>query len=260
MNPSSKRMNKMDNDQNAKRVKKQCTYAESCYRLNPAHFREYSHPHLEAILDEYNGTGDYIIPDKYSLQKSMIKDQLHIIVEKKLYESKGKNSVNSTSINKNESINNQNKDNSTKTNDSQNKKNVDYTAQGSQSKNNLKANEMSQITNGKRESTKSPTPGMEKKIRDSDYRPIVPPTKRPEAFLKVVLPQGKMAEKHNQSAPYHIFYTTINDSKQTHNQSFSITFLELLDSSFGELKCSLQINFMVDAGWLLAHYYFAGYR
>ena len=46
---------------------------------------------VEAILDIHNGTGDYIIPDKYSLQKSMIVDQLNIIVEKKLYEPKGKN-------------------------------------------------------------------------------------------------------------------------------------------------------------------------
>lgn len=35
---------------------------------------------------------------------------------------------------------------------------------------------------------------------------------------------------------------------------------ELLDASLGELQSSLQINFMVEPGWLLAHYYFAGYR
>ncbi|KOB73738.1 putative tyrosyl-DNA phosphodiesterase [Operophtera brumata] len=40
--------------------------------------------------------------------------------------------------------------------------------------------------------------------------------------------------------------------------------VEMLDRAveilnLGELKCSLQINFMVELGWLLAQYYFAGY-
>lgn len=39
----------LDN-QNVKRVKKECTYGEKCYRLNPAHFREFSHPHCKFIF------------------------------------------------------------------------------------------------------------------------------------------------------------------------------------------------------------------
>lgn len=96
-------------------------------------------------------------------------------------------------------------------------------------------------------------------FRDKDYRPMVPPTRRPEAFLKVVAPKGKMAEKHAKSAPYYLFYTTITSARETHNQPLSITFQEILDISLGELRSSLQINFMVEAGWLLAQYYFAGY-
>lgn len=35
-------------------------------------------------------------------------------------------------------------------------------------------------------------------------------------------------------------------------------FVEILDQSLGELESSVQINFMIDIGWLLGHYYFAG--
>ncbi|CAH2229000.1 jg14622 [Pararge aegeria aegeria] len=73
-------------DRSSKRVKKECSYGASCYRMNPTHLREYSHPHLETILDSWSGSGSFEIPDKYSLQRSMITDQLNIIVEKKLYE------------------------------------------------------------------------------------------------------------------------------------------------------------------------------
>lgn len=33
---------------------------------------------------------------------------------------------------------------------------------------------------------------------------------------------------------------------------------EILDESLGQIESSVQINFMVDIGWLLGHYYFAG--
>lgn len=45
---------------------------------------------MESILDNYKGSGDYDIPEKYSLQKNMFVDQLNIIVEKNLYEPQAK--------------------------------------------------------------------------------------------------------------------------------------------------------------------------
>lgn len=36
-----------------------------------------------------------------------------------------------------------------------------------------------------------------------------------------------------------------------------MNFSEIFDSSLGEVESSVQINFMVDIGWLLGHYYFA---
>lgn len=68
-----------------------------------------------------------------------------------------------------------------------------------------------------------------------------------------------MAQKLAASAPYNYFLTAIPSSKPTHSEPLSITFQEILDPSLGELECSVQINFMIDIGWLLAQYYFAGH-
>lgn len=77
-------------------------------------------------------------------------------------------------------------------------------------------------------------------------------------FLPVILPKGLMAEKLK-NAPYNYFLTTVTASKETHNDPLSITFQEILDPSLGELESSVQFNFMVDPGWLLAQYAFAKY-
>nr|XP_026499512.1 probable tyrosyl-DNA phosphodiesterase [Vanessa tameamea] len=286
MIPSNKRMNKMDGNQNIKRAKKECSYGETCYRLNPAHFREFSHPHLESILDNSRGK-EYEIPEKFNLQKNMFIDQLNIIVEKNLYiqnvEVKDGASSSMQNENPGTSSNDIQNQNNSRTNDSQitkvsQIKEIDkHTSNGSNknlnpnctqtinlSRSNEKLsqsnNESGNLVSGSKcDMGRQPASKMGDKVRDSDYRPIVPPTKHAEDFLKVVLPRGKMAAKHAASAPYYIFYTTITDAKQTHTQPYSITFQEILDSSLGELKCSLQINFMVEIGWLLAQYYFAGY-
>ncbi|CAH2101303.1 unnamed protein product [Euphydryas editha] len=279
MNSSNKRMNNMNDNQNVKRVKKECNYGEKCYRLNPAHFREFSHPHLESILDNFKGSGEYDIPEKYSLQRNMLIDQLNIIVEKNLYEPKCKvndgvtNSTNSkeTGPSDNKNYNSSASEThikpsrieSNKYTDTKTEK-LNLSAQNkttrtdeSVTQNRNKCDNSSVSGSSKPENTMSK--GVGERVRDSDYRPLVPPTKRAEDFLKVVIPRGGMAAKHAASAPYHIFYTTISDARETHRQPYSITFLEILDSSLGELKCSLQINFMVEIGWLLSQYYFAGY-
>ncbi|XP_031839793.2 tyrosyl-DNA phosphodiesterase 1-like isoform X1 [Nomia melanderi] len=75
---------------------------------------------------------------------------------------------------------------------------------------------------------------------------------------KEVVEPGNFAAKYALAAPYHIFFPRIEDSKETYDQQFSITFPEILDKSLGEIVCSLQINFMLDVDWLCLQYVLAG--
>lgn len=75
-----------------------------------------------------------------------------------------------------------------------------------------------------------------------------------------VVEPGQFDLKYALSAPYHLFLTRIQKSKETYSQQFSITFPEILDVSLGEIVSSLQINFMVDVGWLCLQYLLAGQR
>lgn len=256
MNPSLKRRGTMQENE-TKRVKKVCDYGEKCYRMNPVHFREFSHPHLESILDNHASGGDYPIPDKYNLQKKLITEQLDLIIEKGFYAPRNNVQNNPKQIENKQETDRDNREG----------KNVG-------SKIEPEASSAShQKVPDKPENTKTMFSNNEAKIKTlidrggvvkekssySDYRPIIPPTRRVEDYLNVVRPKGRMAAKHEASAPFYIFYTAITAAKETHSQPFSITFQEILDRSLGELKCSLQINFMVELGWLLAQYYFAGY-
>lgn len=86
--------------------------------------------------------------------------------------------------------------------------------------------------------------------------PIISPELK--RFIPVVVPRGQMAEKLRKAAPYNIFLTTVTSSSATHSDPLSVTFLELLDPSLGELESSVQLNFVVQIDWLMAQYAAAG--
>ncbi|VVC87049.1 unnamed protein product [Leptidea sinapis] len=182
---------------------------------------------MEAILQKYSGDGDFEIPSELSLQRSMIVDQLTVMVEKKLY----------TPISDEREIKNET------SNENANIANDEDTTVATSSKETVQTKIDAKQQTG-----------------DKCYVASARREKSPKMeAVRVVPPKGQMSEKHDRSAPFHIFYTTITDARETHSQPYSITLHEILDRSLGELQCSLQINFMVDASWLLAHYYFAGY-
>lgn len=78
-----------------------------------------------------------------------------------------------------------------------------------------------------------------------------------ETYLSSLVEPGNFAMKYACSAPYYIFFSTVNRSKETYDQPFSITLPEILDISLGEIVNSLHINFMVDIGWLHVQYMLA---
>lgn len=99
-----------------------------------------------------------------------------------------------------------------------------------------------------------PSPPKRKQINESALEEAM------KKYLPVRLPRGKMAEKLKNAAPYNFFLTTVTSAPETHSDPLSITFQELLDPSLGDLESSIQMNFLIDIGWLIAHYTFAKVR
>lgn len=73
-----------------------------------------------------------------------------------------------------------------------------------------------------------------------------------------VVKSGEFAAKYARSAPYHLFFTRVEESKETYDQPFSVTFPEILDTSLGEIVKSLHLTFEVDVDWLRFQYELAG--
>ncbi|XP_076274213.1 tyrosyl-DNA phosphodiesterase glaikit isoform X2 [Rhynchophorus ferrugineus] len=65
---------------------------------------------------------------------------------------------------------------------------------------------------------------------------------------------GTMLDRLKANSPYNLFFTTIPKSPDTSKEQNAVTFTDLLCPSLGKLKCSLQINFMIDIDWLLKQY------
>lgn len=209
-----------------------CQYAEKCYRLNPHHFMEYNHEHLDEIMsaNSEKNIDEYEFPFECSAEKPILSKQIKIILD--LFPQKG------TNLN----------DDGKKTSDI--------------------CNTISNVTEGRANriitSSDTSTQGTKRNIGndDSSCSNSGTSTKRHAPnihdFIKVVLPKGNMAKKLEKSRPYNYFLTVITSSQKTHDEPLSITFQEIFDPSLGELESSVQINYMVDVGWLLGHYHFAG--
>ena len=77
-----------------------------------------------------------------------------------------------------------------------------------------------------------------------------------QAKDRSVLPKTfhTIADKIESSSPFNYFLSSINSTPETKKQPFSLTFSDMFDSSLGTLKESLQFNFLVELGWLLAQY------
>ncbi|KAM7350262.1 tyrosyl-DNA phosphodiesterase glaikit [Cochliomyia hominivorax] len=208
---------------------KPCPYLEKCYRKNPIHFGEFSHPHLDDI---YNmgpdpKTNQYKIPTELSSNSDLILQQIKLL--EKLFP----------------------KD---KTRPKKKEENV----QGSTANTHMKTDNNKACD----KRSKSPQPTTSSAARQaSDHSNLAKKqkiTRNIRDYIPVVVEKGQMAKKLEAAAPYNFFLTAITDAKPTHNEPLTITMQEILDESLGTIESTVQINFMVDIGWLLGHYYFAG--
>ncbi|XP_018312035.1 probable tyrosyl-DNA phosphodiesterase [Mycetomoellerius zeteki] len=312
--------------------KKLCPFMEKCYRKNPIHFDEMSHPHLEKLLvDQLDGTIE--IPEVLHFacnDRSQLLDQLKVL-QMVLRRERNKNKDNQLSGIGNLSSKAQS---SSTTNVSSTKedlkdkverhkkatvqrrqdklKQMDAEAQAlsralieeerenhmetiKAKKRSMEASEVgSSVTKKMKQmsiESSNCTKDSQQNISDSQsssrsneqstssgtsimdmYRSCDSEKSRKEVRKKAiqmmrqsgytvsVVEPGEFAIKYAFSAPYHLFFTRIENSKETYNQQFSITFPEILDRSLGEIVNSLHLNFMVDVGWLCLQYLLAGQR
>ncbi|XP_075154610.1 tyrosyl-DNA phosphodiesterase glaikit [Haematobia irritans] len=195
-----------------------CPYGEKCYRRNPIHFKEFSHPHLDRIYKQGLDatTKEYKIPNELVKNAEIISQQLKLMETLFPKDPSAKRQENPQGRDKELPKYEKKRDTSPKPS----------TSTGHDINSNL----------------------AKKQKITRDIRDYVP----------VVVQKGMMAKKLESAAPYNFFLTAITDSKPTHTEPLSITFQEILDESLGVIESSVQINFMVDIGWLLGHYYFAG--
>ena len=168
----------LDNDDNddplRKRLKirEKCMFGDKCYRRNPHHFRQFSHPHLECMKKEPSETEPTIVQEQYKMLKELNLLDFDVEVEQKR---------------------------------------SDRTAQ--------------------------PAPAL-----------TIPTSATTTTKDHPILQRFKSQE------PFNIFFTKVKDVPSTHRDSNSIFLTDLLHSCHGNLKSSVQINFLVDFEWLLMSY------
>ncbi|CAK9804694.1 Probable tyrosyl-DNA phosphodiesterase [Anthophora quadrimaculata] len=333
-------------------VKKPCPYMERCYRKNPIHFNEMSHPHLEKIVRNQL-EGEIQIPEVLDFEctdRSLLVDQLKVlqmvlrkeknnsgtsisgsllsynicstsstftnestklnqnlkdIVERhkqgtsqrreiklkemdkaaeELFKSKEKGIIDNSNVSKmkedldnlkiaEESIEKSNcskdrKRNNSAFGDSEKGKKK---SKSCYSKFDEEAQEYTESIPTSSESVRSSSSlkggslieqfqSCNSTISRSEVREKAIKMMKKQGFDVSVVEPGNFAMKYALSAPYHLFFTRVQKSKPTYDQQFTITFPEILDISLGEIVSSLQINFMVDVGWLCLQYLLAGQR
>lgn len=217
-----------------------CQFGERCYRKNPHHFMEYAHEHLDKIIEQNSKTSnvkEYRIPDEMLAHKDLILEQIKII--KDLFPTLSME-PDAKKTKPNESDIQSSETSSTSA------------ASSSPVVSSLVSSSVDGCVQSRSDEVKKETE------KPSTSQKDFTPKANIHNYIKVVNPKGKMAEKLAASRPYNYFLTCITSSPKTHSEPLSITFQEILDPSLGELEQSVQINFMVEAGWLLGQYYFAG--
>jgi hypothetical protein len=147
---------KDDNEDNG--VRESCFFGAKCYRRNSDHFKEYSHPHLEALTSEPNCDDDQIFRDQWKILKNL----------------------------------------------------------------------------GLLKASSSDSPASQPKGAPPKLHPLV--------------------RKLEAAKPYSVFLTKVRDIKSTHQSPASIYLTDLLNAAHGNLKCTLQINFLVEWEWLKMNY------
>lgn len=195
---------------------KSCPYAEKCYRRNPIHFGEFSHPHCKIFIINVfafhfclifilvdriyeNGldkqTNSYSIPPELLENSELILQQLKLL-EKLFPKTKAikKKEENPVLISDNNST--------------------------------FLPEKCSKIPSSG--ASTSATAACPKPSSESNVSKKQKMMHNIKDYIPVIVEKGQMAKKLEAAAPYNVFLTAITDSKLTHHEPLSVTFQGLL--------------------------------
>ena len=86
-------------------------------------------------------------------------------------------------------------------------------------------------------------------VEENVEKPVAPIQKKVDPNKKSLI-----LRKLDAAQPMSFFLTKVKDSPETHNDMKSIYLTDLLHPSLGELRSSVQINFMIEWDWLKMNY------
>ncbi|XP_049862724.1 probable tyrosyl-DNA phosphodiesterase [Schistocerca gregaria] len=263
-----------------------CTFGESCYRRNPNHFSEYEHPHLDKLLEQQEDAEPKLPPDyKPKTTPSIVLAQLMILQDlnaKNGIKGKGNEPKNKPAVQEAASSSTFMRDvykqsqapkkqphttvnspstsvgsRSSSSDSRESKRNVQQKTSTEKLKERVsEASSSSNYSNNQATHDK----GAERLSKESRLEMKRKIREQWNNISSVVPVSDNVLEKLAAGAPYNFFLTTVLDSRPTHSEMTSITFADLLHPSLGELKASLQVNFMVELEWLLEQYDSHGYK
>jgi len=261
-------------------ARSECPFSSKCYRRNPHHFREFSHPHLEELLEAHPNLQ---LPDNLattSISREALQEQLVIFrdIEKGFQRNPGKRLEQDTKRNtlnlKGSDHNNSSSPppNSTKPKnlsslddgadsdleEALRRSLVDQGGSSSASLSKAFQNE-GKIDLEKPESSKEGQRNLGREGVDT-HKKSPAPKKRPHSpdpSTTDKRPPSKLTliqRRLDASEPYRFLLTKVQDCPESHRDSYSIFLADLLCPSLGQLAASLQINFMVELGFLTMCY------
>ena len=211
---ASKRSSDESIDSEAKKLrsKEKCFFGEKCYRRNPQHFKEFSHPHIESLTKEPLDDTSSVLKDQWNIIKEL--NLLHVPSE-----TADNSSENSTQGNDKNDPDPKVKhhENERAGNDIKNVKNSPVNPDSSESSDQESESEHEHNTNEE---------VCYKQNNDTKLHPLL--------------------RRFENAQPYNIFFTKVKDVASTHNNRNSIYFTELFHACHGNLRRTVQINFLVD--------------
>ncbi|GLH16808.1 Putative tyrosyl-DNA phosphodiesterase [Gryllus bimaculatus] len=260
-----------------------CNYGNGCYRRNPIHLREYCHPHLEDLLQGQKSSSSLELPENYkpNVDKELILDQLNVL--KRIYEKlaekppvkKSKLETASCNVSAKSSEQSNASESSLKTKILPNVSSLEKANKFSNSSNSssqlsrpdsARSDSVSESSSARSETSNERAGtssfssqsdsrrfdnfrNMKQKCRDLKRKSMAEAEKSSKSPFSSDIPSRIAA-----AAPYFFFLTKVRAEPRTYHEPFSITFRELLDPGLGDLRASLQINFLVELPWVMHHY------